>query len=162
MKIFSLLIFISYFCLFDCLAGNSENDSFFFSKVGYQQGLSNSAVISVFQDSAGLMWFGTYDGVNCYDGRDMDVYRSDFSTNLSNNVIYRIRQADSNCLWITTGAGQNRFSPVLRKVVGTYELPSETVCIPTGMEIHGSSVTTGYAIIIRVMTALWRWSALPW
>lgn len=89
MKIFSLLIFISYFCLFDCLAGNSENDSFFFSKVGYQQGLSNSAVISVFQDSAGLMWFGTYDGVNCYDGRDMDVYRSDFSTNLSNNVIYR-------------------------------------------------------------------------
>ena len=96
---------------------------FFFSKVGYQQGLSNSAVISVFQDSAGLMWFGTYDGVNCYDGRDMDVYRSDFSTNLSNNVIYRIRQADSNCLWITTGAGQNRFSPVLRKVVGTYELP---------------------------------------
>ncbi len=124
MKIFSLLIFISYFCLFDCLAGNSENDSFFFSKVGYQQGLSNSAVISVFQDSAGLMWFGTYDGVNCYDGRDMDVYRSDFSTNLSNNVIYRIRQPDSNCLWITTG-GQVRIVSLLsfRKVVGTYELP---------------------------------------
>ena len=97
MKIFSLLIFISSFCLFDCLAGNSEKDSYFFSKVGYQQGLSNSAVISVFQDSAGLMWFGTYDGVNCYDGKDMDVYRSDFSTNLSNNVIYRIRQADNNC-----------------------------------------------------------------
>ncbi len=75
-----------------------------FSKVGYQQGLSNSAVISVFQDRTGLMWFGTYDGVNCYDGKDIDVYRSDFSTNLSNNVIYRIRQADNNCLWITTGS----------------------------------------------------------
>lgn len=117
-----LLIFIPFFCLFDCLAGNSEKDSYFFSKVGYQQGLSNSAVLSVFQDSAGLMWFGTYDGVNCYDGKNMDVYRSDFSTNLSNNVIYRIRQADNNCLWITTGAGLNRFSPALRKVVGTYDL----------------------------------------
>ena len=41
------------------------------------------------------MWFGTYDGVNCCDGKDIDVYRSDFSTNLSNNVIYRIRQADN-------------------------------------------------------------------
>lgn len=141
MKIFSLLIFISSFCLFDCLAGNSEKDSYFFSKVGYQQGLSNSAVISVFQDSAGLMWFGTYDGVNCYDGKDMDVYRSDFSTNLSNNVIYRIRQADNNCLWITTGAGQNRFSPALRKVVGTYELPSEN-CLHSNR--NGNTWIIGY------------------
>ncbi len=123
MKSRVFLICIFFFCLFDCMAGNSEKDSFFFSKVGYQQGLSNSAVISVFQDRTGLMWFGTYDGVNCYDGKDIDVYRSDFSTNLSNNVIYRIRQADNNCLWITTGAGQNRFSPALRRVVGTYDLP---------------------------------------
>ena len=41
----------------------------FFRKVDYQQGLSNSAVLCLYQDKAGLMWFGTYDGVNCYDGK---------------------------------------------------------------------------------------------
>lgn len=54
-------------------------DSYIFRKVDYQQGLSNSAVLCLFQDNTGLMWFGTYDGVNCYDGRNMEVFRSDFS-----------------------------------------------------------------------------------
>ena len=64
-------------------------DSYIFRKVDYQQGLSNSAVLCLFQDNTGLMWFGTYDGVNCYDGRSMEVFRSDFSAPkaLSNNVI---------------------------------------------------------------------------
>ena len=61
----------------------------FFRKVDYQQGLSNSAVLCLFQDNTGLMWFGTYDGVNCYDGRSMEVFRSDFSAPkaLSNNCL---------------------------------------------------------------------------
>ena len=67
-------------------------DSYIFRKVDYQQGLSNSAVLCLFQDNTGLMWFGTYDGVNCYDGRSMEVFRSDFSAPkaLSNNVIHSI------------------------------------------------------------------------
>lgn len=58
------------------------------------------------------MWFGTYDGVNCYDSKGMEVFRSDFSADqtLSNNVIHSIQQADSSCLWITTHLGVNRFS----------------------------------------------------
>ena len=44
------------------------------------------------------MWFGTYDGVNCYDGKGIEVFRSDFSMKktLSNNVIHSIQQADSS------------------------------------------------------------------
>ena len=85
-------------------------DSYIFRKVDYQQGLSNSAVLCLFQDNTGLMWFGTYDGVNCYDGRSMEVFRSDFSAPkaLSNNVIHSIQQADNNCLWISTHLGINR------------------------------------------------------
>lgn len=87
-------------------------DSYIFRKVDYQQGLSNSAVLCLFQDNTGLMWFGTYDGVNCYDGRSMEVFRSDFSAPkaLSNNVIHSIQQADNNCLWISTHLGINRLS----------------------------------------------------
>lgn len=90
-----------------------------FSKIDYQQGLSNSAVLCLFQDNSELMWFGTYDGVNCFDGKDMEIYRSDFEKQktLSNNVIHSIQQADSNCLWITTHLGLNRFSRASRQVV---------------------------------------------
>ena len=102
-------------------------DSYIFRKVDYQQGLSNSAVLCLFQDNTGLMWFGTYDGVNCYDGRSMEVFRSDFSAPkaLSNNIIHSIQQADNNCLWISTHLGINRLSQDSRQVVGYYDFTDD-------------------------------------
>jgi two component transcriptional regulator, AraC family len=107
----------------------SEKGFFSSSKVDYQQGLSNSAVLCLFQDNEGLMWFGTYDGVNCWDGKAMEVFRSDFSKQktLSNNVIHSIQQADSNCLWITTHLGANRFSKDSRQVICNYEFGGDFV-----------------------------------
>ena len=37
-------------------------------------GLSNSSVTYIFQDSKERMWFGTYDGVNCWDGKTMERF----------------------------------------------------------------------------------------
>ena len=95
MRIRLILFFVTLICSLVSLA-DSVKDAYLFQKVDYQQGLSNSAVLCLFQDNEGLMWFGTYDGVNCYDGKSMDVYRSDFSEQktLSNNVIHSIQQAD--------------------------------------------------------------------
>ena len=39
-----------------------------FERVSLEQGLSQSTVLGVFQDSRGFMWFGTEDGLNRYDG----------------------------------------------------------------------------------------------
>ena len=82
-------------CLFTFISSlvcwaDAGKDAYLFRKVDYQQGLSNSAVLCLYQDKAGLMWFGTYDGVNCYDGKGIEVFRSDFSMKktLSNNVIH--------------------------------------------------------------------------
>ena len=100
---------------------------FSFSKIDHQQGLSNSAVLCLFQDKEGLMWFGTYDGINCYDGKGMEVYRSDFSKQrtLSNNIIHSIQQADDNSLWITTHLGVNRFSEESRQIVESYDFSGD-------------------------------------
>ena len=125
MKIHLLLYILLSLCTSYTLANHNREDEYLFSKIDYQQGLSNSAVMSVFQDNSGLMWFGTYDGVNCYDGKSMDVYRADSITGLSNNVIYRIQQADKNCLWITTGGGLDRFSTLERKVVKHYTIADD-------------------------------------
>lgn len=123
-----LVIFIVLIYSLAATAAN-ERDTYFFSKVDYQQGLSNSAVLSLFQDNEGLMWFGTYDGVNCWDGKTMEVFRSDFSEpkTLSNNIIHSIQQADSSCLWITTHLGANRFSKDSRQVICNYEFGGDFV-----------------------------------
>lgn len=120
-----LIIFVLIYPLDSQAVNKKEN--YFFSKVDYQQGLSKSAVLCLFQDKSGLMWFGTYDGVNCYDGKTMEVFKSDFSERktLTNNVIHSIQQADSNCLWIITHLGVNRISLISRQVVGNYDFSGD-------------------------------------
>lgn len=121
-----ITILVTLTCSLGCLSENVK-DSYIFSKVDYQQGLSNSAVLCLFQDKTGLMWFGTYDGVNCYDGKSMEVFRADFSARktLNNNIIHSIQQADSNCLWITTHLGVNRLSLDTRQVIGSYDFAGD-------------------------------------
>ena len=119
-----LLILLALFYSFTCLAKNERN-SYSFKRIDHSQGLSNSAVISIFQDNTGIMWIGTYDGINCYDGKEIETFRSDFSakTTLSNNIIHAIQQADSNCIWIAGNHIINRFSLSSKEVVSNYEFP---------------------------------------
>jgi ligand-binding sensor domain-containing protein len=44
--------------------------------VGIEHGLSNNSVLCVYQDYKGFMWFGTYDGLNRYDGYNFTVFRN--------------------------------------------------------------------------------------
>ena len=69
--------FVSFFALiFTALTSSLLAQNHY--TINHLQGLSNSAVLCVYQDSVGLMWFGTYDGLNCYDGKRIEVYRADF------------------------------------------------------------------------------------
>ena len=60
--------------------------------LGIDQGLSNNSVISIYQDTKGFMWFGTYDGLNRYDGYDFQVFRNQIgdTTSLQGNTIYTV------------------------------------------------------------------------
>ncbi|MCD7969263.1 MAG: helix-turn-helix domain-containing protein [Alistipes sp.] len=121
---FTLFVLFSVFPL-PVRAMQGDPDPYIFSQIDHRQGMSNSAVICIFKDDSELMWFGTYDGVNCYDGSEMEIYRADFSrsTTLDNNVIYGICNADGNNLWISTLLGLNRFSRDERQVVANYNVP---------------------------------------
>lgn len=122
-----LIIFLVALIPSMIVIADNEKDSYFFSKVDYQQGLSHSAVLCLFQDNDGLMWFGTYDGINCWDGKTMEVFRSDFSADktLSNNIIHSISQADNGCLWVATHLGINRFSQKTKQIVGNYDFQGD-------------------------------------
>ncbi|HUP11270.1 MAG TPA: two-component regulator propeller domain-containing protein, partial [Niastella sp.] len=62
--------------------------------LGIQQGLSNNSVQCIYQDHNGLMWFGTYDGLNSYDGYGFRVFRNKINDtgSIPHNYIYTIHE----------------------------------------------------------------------
>tara|TARA_R110000868_G_scaffold85301_6_gene240085 strand:+ start:64726 stop:68943 length:4218 start_codon:yes stop_codon:yes gene_type:complete len=75
------------------------------------KGLSNSSVNSIFQDSENLLWIGTWDGLNRYDGNNFKIFRPelDNENSLSNQVILKIGEDNTGRIWILTIHGINRY-----------------------------------------------------
>jgi signal transduction histidine kinase/ligand-binding sensor domain-containing protein/DNA-binding response OmpR family regulator len=75
--------------------------------VGIEQGLSNNFVRCIYQDKNGFMWFGTYDGLNRYDGYEFKIFRNNFKNNRSliNNWINAISEDAKGNMWIGTRQG---------------------------------------------------------
>ncbi|AWH87050.1 hybrid sensor histidine kinase/response regulator [Flavobacterium album] len=75
------------------------------------RGLSNSSVNCIFQDSQNLLWIGTWDGLNRYDGHDFKIFRPepDNKNSLSNQVILKIAEDNSGAIWVLTMHGINRY-----------------------------------------------------
>ncbi|WP_411029706.1 two-component regulator propeller domain-containing protein [Spongiimicrobium sp. 3-5] len=74
-------------------------------------GLSNSSVNTIFQDSENLLWIGTWDGLNRYDGNTFKIFRPGLNSEngLSNQVILKIAEDDTGHIWVLTMYGINRF-----------------------------------------------------
>ncbi|MBE7171296.1 MAG: response regulator [Williamsia sp.] len=71
------------------------------------QGLSNNSVRSIYQDHRGFMWFGTYDGLNRYDGYTFKVFRNNYKNprSLINNWINAMDEDGAGNLWVGTRQG---------------------------------------------------------
>lgn len=81
-----------------------------FRHLTISDGLSNNAVYSIFQDSKGFMWFGTIDGIHCYDGKHLRVVRPENPEVYIGNLIYSIAEDDRQRLWIGTDNGLALYS----------------------------------------------------
>jgi len=91
-------------------------------------GLSNNAVLYMHQDQMGNMWFGTYDGLNLYNGRNTVTYRyePDNQNSINGNIIRKIFDAGPNHIWVTTFMGVNLISVKEKKVIASYTQYPET------------------------------------
>jgi len=78
-----------------------------FERISLEQGLSQSTVFSMLQDSQGFMWFGTENGLNKYDGYNFTVYKHDPDdpNSLGGNWIQTLLEDGSGMLWIGTSDG---------------------------------------------------------
>jgi two-component sensor histidine kinase/ligand-binding sensor domain-containing protein len=75
-----------------------------FRNMGVDQGLSNSQIHAVHQDPTGMIWIGTGEGLNSYDGVRFRTY-DEQNTNLISDSIQAIQSTRNKTLWIATGDG---------------------------------------------------------
>jgi two-component sensor histidine kinase/ligand-binding sensor domain-containing protein len=105
------LLRILVFCAaaFISTPGNSQNLRF--EHFGTEDGLSQSNVNCILQDSRGFIWVGTRGGLNRYDGYRFIIYHYDAkdTSSLSDDFVADIAEDDSGNLWIATKNGLNEF-----------------------------------------------------
>ncbi len=83
-----------------------------FEQLSTEQGLSQSVVNCIFQDSRGFLWLGTQGGLNRYDGYGFKVYEHDAGdpASLSHDWVLTLVEGPSGDLWIATeGGGVSRW-----------------------------------------------------
>src|SRR5881397_3767656 len=105
-----ILVFCCLF-LFQCVQAQVDEQVQY---IGIEQGLSNNAVTSIYQDHNGFMWFGTYDGLNRYDGYNFRVFRNIIgdTTSLGDNHVSTIEGDINHNLWIGCEKGVFIYHPV--------------------------------------------------
>lgn len=79
-------------------------------------GLSNSAVLSLYQDNEGFLWLGTCDGLNLYDGLDIRPLTFAGGNNLSGNIIENILETENGVLWVQTNYGLDKLDKYKRTI----------------------------------------------
>lgn len=113
-----------------CLAQNGEERTF--RRLSHLDGLSNDEIFCIYQDRNGIMWFGTPDGLNSYDGNKFVVYRhrQGDSTSLPQNIVTCVTEDTEGNLLVGTKDYVCRFIP--RGEGGTFV----SYRLPTRVEFH--------------------------
>lgn len=139
----SLLFAVDLLCFAQYV---SAVESVKFQYLGVNEGLSQHDITCLMQDSAGYMWIATYDGLNRYDGKNIEVYRhkSLDDNTLSGNRIICLYEDSMDHIWIgTEGNGINCLSMATgkitrieipwnyRKVNAFVELPDHSLLVAT-------------------------------
>ena len=111
LKIFFLALFLYSFSF-------AQKRDIQFEHLTSQDGLATNSVFSIVQDNKGFLWFGTYDGLNRYDGYKITAYKTieGDTTSISENNIRTICKDDKGNLWIGTWySGLNKFDLITEK-----------------------------------------------
>ena len=89
-----------------------QKPNFKFKSIRSSDGLINSTVQSIFEDSYGFIWLGTHHGVQRYDGKSFTTFTTENSdsTGLSHNYITAFCEDEKGDIWIGTSIGLNRYS----------------------------------------------------
>lgn len=108
---FTLLILVYQIQLLH--ATDNKLINYDFIHITSNEGLSQSNVKSIIQDSYGFMWFGTKNGLNRYDGTSVKVFNCEdkIAKKEDNNISALFEDANKK-LWVGTDKGVYTYDPI--------------------------------------------------
>ena len=110
------LYFLLFFFFANVIVAQKETskEPFYFEKIpnfSFDNRLSQNSVLSISQDNVGFMWFGTWAGLDRFDGKHYKNYRHDptdtLGTTLTAGGVLSLKNIQQN-LWIGTEGGLSR------------------------------------------------------
>jgi signal transduction histidine kinase/ligand-binding sensor domain-containing protein len=106
------IIFIINISVNNAFAITNDDKNINFKRITVEDGLSQTSVEYLFQDSKGYMWIGTIDGLNRYNGSRFEVFRysKDKPNSISGNYISAITEDNEGNIWVGTSRGLNRIN----------------------------------------------------
>lgn len=78
-----------------------------FTSLGVKDGMSSNSINAILKDRMGILWFGTADGLNKFDGLHFSVYRASLtdSAALKANQVVCLLEDSQGRIWVGTGDG---------------------------------------------------------
>ncbi|MFA6400048.1 MAG: two-component regulator propeller domain-containing protein [Salinivirgaceae bacterium] len=121
----SKLLFGLLFLLpFAQMAENKTNVHF----ISRREGLSNGAVNTIVKDAEGYIWFGTWNGLNRYDGSNMVTYLPGSNTNsIHNHVIRGLYPTEPGPIWMLTNKGIGLYDNIHDRFTSYFTKESEQI-----------------------------------
>ncbi|MCW3111596.1 MAG: hypothetical protein JWQ09_6102 [Segetibacter sp.] len=98
-----LLPWLTLLFLFLVVTLNAQLITPNFYRLTNNEGLSQASVNVIFKDSEGFLWIGTDDGLNRFDGKNVETfyYRFNDSTTLAANEVYGICEDRIGRIWVS-------------------------------------------------------------
>ncbi len=89
-----------------------------FKHITSDNGISQSEIYVFLEDSKGFMWFGTVDGLNKYDGYNIEIFNTERNNpnSLSHNTIRSLAEDHLGHIWIGTDNGLNVYNPKTERI----------------------------------------------
>ena len=113
------------------MLSGSAKEHYTIQHYSIKDGMSQNTVMAILQDKQGFMWFGTWDGLNRFDGYVFETFKAmhDGVEAQVNNRVDLIYEDDSEQLWWATYDGHFYRLDAMRQV--TTEQPYDS--LPEGM-----------------------------
>lgn len=109
-----------------------------FQLTPFTKTLTQQSVSQTFQDSIGMLWFVTQEGLNRYNGHELENFRYSAAdiASLSSDNVTKITQDTEGTLWISTlGGGLNRYNAISNNFTAIYSDPDDKNS-PLSNDIH--------------------------
>lgn len=80
-------------------------------RISITDGMSNSNIKQIIQDSYGLIWMATEDGLNVYDGYKFKIFKNipGNPKSIQSNDIWAIREDKNGDIWVATEEGVSKY-----------------------------------------------------